>query len=122
MKNTVETSIRNPIWIGLAALLAAISASACCVAPLLFLSLGIGGAWISSLASMQAVRPVFMLLTLLFIGLAYRQLYLVPDTCGMDKVCASPSVKRKQRLLFWLGSVLLLALLAFPWYAPFFMG
>ncbi len=121
MKKNPPESAKKTIWMGCAALLAAIGASVCCVVPLALLSLGIGGAWISSLTSMEAVRPVFIFLSLLFIGLGYRQLYGLSDQCDAGKVCASPSVKHKQRLLFWLGSALILLLLAFPWYGPFFM-
>lgn len=121
MKIRQESSTKNSGWLGLAAILSAIGASACCVAPLLLLSLGIGGAWVSNLTAMEAVRPFFIILTLVFIGLGYRQLIVLPKYCEEGKFCTSPKVKRNQRLLFWIGSVLLLMLLAFPWYARFFM-
>lgn len=108
-------------WLGIGAILAAIGASACCVGPLLLLSLGIGGAWMSTLTSMTTIRPFFLILTLVFIGLGYRKLYLIPDRCEEDENCAAPDVKQKQRMIFWLGSVVISLLLAFPWYAPFFM-
>lgn len=108
-------------WLGIGAALAAIGASVCCVVPLLLISLGIGGAWMSAFTSMETVRPYFIVLTLIFIGLGYRKLYLVPDSCEEGKVCASSEVKHKQQMVFWSGSVLILLLLAFPWYAPIFM-
>lgn len=108
-------------WLGIGAALAAIGASVCCVVPLLFISLGIGGAWMSAFTSMETVRPYFIILTLIFIGLGYRKLYLIPDSCEEGKVCASSEVKRKQQMVFWSSSVLILLLLAFPWYAPLFM-
>ena len=108
-------------WINIGAVLAAIGASVCCVGPLLLLSLGVSGAWISSLASFEPVRPVFIVLTLVFIGLSYRKLYLIPKNCEEDKSCASPDSQKKQKLTFWVGSILILLLLVFPWYAPYFM-
>ncbi len=117
-----ETPSKATSWLGIGALLAAIGASVCCVGPLLLLSLGIGGAWMSTLTSMETVRPVFMLLTLIFIGLGYRKLYLIPETCKDGEACALPEVKQKQRMIFWIGSVLILLLLAFPWYAPLFLA
>ena len=45
-------------------MLASIGASACCVGPLLLLSLGIGGAWIGNLAALERYRPVFIALVL----------------------------------------------------------
>lgn len=109
-------------WLGVGTVLAAIGASACCVGPLLLLSLGIGGAWMSTLTSMASARPFFILLTLGFIGLGYRKLYLIPESCEEGKTCALPKDKRKQQMIFWIGSMLALLLLAFPWYAPVFMG
>ncbi|MDD5412690.1 MAG: mercuric transporter MerT family protein, partial [Methylobacter sp.] len=44
-------------WLGIGAVLAAIGASVCCVGPLLLVSFGIGGAWMSALTSMETVRP-----------------------------------------------------------------
>lgn len=108
-------------WANIGAVLAAIGASVCCVGPLLLLSLGVSGAWISSLASFEPVRPVFIILTLVFIGLSYRKLYLIPNNCEEDESCASPDGQKKQKLTFWVGSILILLLLAFPWYAPYFM-
>lgn len=122
MTTDQETPAKSASWLGLGAILAAIGASVCCVGPLLLLSLGIGGAWMSTLTSMQTVRPVFLILTLVFIGLGYRKLYLIPDSCEEGEACASPEFKQKQRTTFWVGSVFILLLLAFPWYAPFFMA
>ena len=108
-------------WLGIGAILAAFGASACCVGPLLLLSLGIGGAWMSTLTSMASVRPFFIILTLIFIALGFRKLYLIPTQCEPGDACAISDVQRRQRLLFWAVSVLILLLLVFPWYAPFFM-
>lgn len=100
--------------------LAAIAASVCCVAPLLLLALGIGGAWVGNLTAMAPYRPLFIGLTLLFLGLALRKLYLVPQVCAPGTRCDDPRTRKRQRLLFWLVAALLLGLLAVPWFAPLF--
>jgi mercuric ion transport protein len=104
----------------LASVLAGIGASLCCVGPLVLLSVGIGGAWIANLTALEPVRPVFMGLALLFIGWSFRKLYLTPQTCEPDKLCADADLIRKQRLIFWVVTIPLLGLLAFPWFAPLF--
>jgi mercuric ion transport protein len=126
VKNTpIPSSTEKPLkrtgWFGVGAVLAAIGASVCCIGPLVLLSLGIGGAWMTTLTSMEAVRPVFLIATLVFIGLAFRRLYLVPDYCETGDACASIAVRHNQRIFFWVGSGFLIALLAFPWYAPYFI-
>ena len=100
--------------------LAGIGASLCCVAPLLLLSLGLGGTWLAYLTAFEPVRPVFLLLALLFIGLAFRKLYLTAPACEPGKPCADDAIISKQRFLFWGVTIPLLGLIAFPWVAPLF--
>lgn len=110
----------NPKQTLIAGVLAGIGASLCCVAPLVLLSLGIGGAWVANLTVLEPVRPLFIGLALLFIGLSFRKLYLTTQTCETDKPCANDEVIRKQRFIFWGVTIPLLGLLAFPWFAPLF--
>jgi len=102
----------------LAGVLAAIGASVCCVGPLVLLTLGIGGAWIGNLTAFEPYRLLFIGLTLLFLGLAFRKLYLMPQTCAPGAPCADPRTLKRQRLIFWSIGFLLLGLLAVPWFAP----
>lgn len=104
----------------IASVLAGIGASLCCVAPLVLLSLGLGGAWVANLTAFEPVRPAFMGLALLFIGLSFRKLYLTTQTCESGKPCADDEVTRKQRFIFWSVTIPVLCLLAFPWFAPLF--
>lgn len=104
----------------IAGALAAMGASVCCVGPLVLLALGVGGAWIGSLTALEPYRPIFIGVTLLFVGLAFRRLYLVPAACEPGTSCANPTMLRRQRILFWLMSTLLLILLAVPWLVPLF--
>ncbi len=101
--------------------LAAIGASVCCVVPLVLLMMGIGGAWIASLTALEPLRPWFIAATLLFLGLAFRRLYLQPQVCEPGTACAEPIVIRRQRLIFWVVALALLALLSVPWLAPLFL-
>jgi mercuric ion transport protein len=100
--------------------LAAIGASVCCVGPLVLLALGVGGTWLGALTMMEPLRPIFIGLTLLFLGLAFRKLYLVPRACTPYTPCADQRTLTRQRLMFWVVTALLLGLLAVPWLAPLF--
>ena len=102
----------------IAGILAAMGASVCCVGPLVLLALGIGGTWVGSLTAMEPYRPVLIGLTLLFLGLAFRTLYLVPQVCAPGTPCADPRTIKRQRLIFWIVAVALLGLLAVPLAAP----
>jgi mercuric ion transport protein len=104
-----------------AGVLAAIGASVCCVGPLVLLGLGVSGAWIANLTALEPLRPILIGVTLVFLALAYRRLYGVAQVCAPGTACADTTVLQRQRTTFWIVSVLVLALLAFPWIAPAFL-
>jgi mercuric ion transport protein len=82
--------------------------------------LGISGAWIGNLTAMEPYRPIFIGLTLMFLGLTFRRLYLLPQACLPGTPCADPRTIRRHRLTFWIVTALLLGLLAVPLLAPLF--
>lgn len=104
----------------LASVAAAIGASVCCVGPLVLLAFGIGGSWIGNLTAMEPYRPIFIGLTIVFLGLAFRQLYFVPQVCTPGTPCGDPTTSKRQRMIFWIVGLLLLGLLAVPLMAPLF--
>ena len=103
-----------------ASVLAGIGASVCCVGPLVLLALGVSGAWIGNLTALEPYRPIFIGLTLLFLGFAFRRLYLAPQVCAPSTPCPDPHASTRQRTIFWMVAVLLLGLLAVPSLAPLF--
>jgi mercuric ion transport protein len=105
-----------------ASVLAAIVGSLCCVAPLVLITLGVSGAWISQLTVLEPYRPIFIGVMLVFLGLAFRQIYIVSARCAPGEACASPSLQRRQRQIFWVVVVGLAALIAFPWYGPLLLS
>ena len=58
--------------------LAALAASACCLGPLVLVSVGVGGAWISTLTKLEPFRPLFIGIALLCMALAYRKIFRAP--------------------------------------------
>lgn len=107
---------KPPLLVGA---LAAITASLCCVVPLVLVTLGVGGAWVASLNRFEPLRPVLIAITLAMLLLAWRKLYR-PAHCESGRVCADAGIQRRQRGIFWLVSVFILLLLVFPWFAPLF--
>jgi mercuric ion transport protein len=103
-----------------AGILAAVGASVCCVGPLVLLALGVSGAWIGSLTALEPYRPLFIGLTLLFLGLAFHRLYFARRACTAGSACANPRTPKHQRLAFWIVTVLVLGLISIPWLAPLF--
>ena len=104
----------------IAALVAGVMASSCCLMPLILLLLGISSTCLN-LKALEPFRPIAVLVTLSFLGFVFWRLYLKPATCEAEKVCVSKASLRSQRILFWIMAVILLLLLALPWYANWFI-
>lgn len=118
MKNKVENKIERTALA--AGGLAAILASACCVGPLVLVSLGLGGAWMSNLRALGPLQPVFIGAALVAMFFAYRRIYRSAADCKPGEVCAIPQVKTTYKLLFWGVATLVLVALIFPLIAPLF--
>lgn len=69
-------------------LVAGIAASLCCVAPLVLLFLGFTGAWISNLTVLEPYRPIFIVVALSALLVAYFQIF----TATVNKACAEDQV------------------------------
>ena len=99
--------------------LAAIGATACCFGPLLLVTLGFGGVWAARMQGLATLQPVFVGLTLLFMGFAFHRLYIKPRQCAPGDVCEAPQVLRRQRIAFWLVVALIAVMAVFPFFADY---
>jgi mercuric ion transport protein len=102
---------------------AAFLASACCVGPLIFALLGLGGG--ALLVKFEPYRPYFMAVTFALLGtgfyLTYRKPRLAPVATGADGAacdCPAPRTNRAGRIMLWVASVLVVGFLVFPYLVP----
>lgn len=100
--------------------LAAILASTCCLGPLLLITLGVSGAWISNLTLLEPYRPFFISVALVALFFAYRRIWRPVAACAPGQVCALPQVKRSYQAWFWIVVALVIVALGFPLIAPWF--
>ena len=100
--------------------LAAIFASACCLGPLVLLTLGFSGAWISNLTLFEPYQPIFIGAALVALYFAGRRIYRPTVECAPGEVCAVPQVRTAYKAAFWLVAVLIVVTLVFPYLAPWF--
>ena len=103
-------------------LLAGILASLCCIGPLVLVTIGVSGAWISNLTLLEPYRPVFIGVALVFMALAWRRIYRAPPAaeCEPGTLCALPQTNLVYRSLFWVVAALVLLALTFPYFLPLF--
>lgn len=115
----IETPDRRDGWLAAGGVLGASLASACCIGPLVLLTLGISGAWIGNLTALEPYKPVFAAIALVFIGLGFRQVYFRPkQACEPSSYCARPTSAIITKTALWAATALVIAALTIGWWAP----
>ena len=99
-------------------ILGAVAASACCVVPLILFSLGVSGAWIGNLTALEPYKPIFIAITIAFLGYGYWLVYRKPRSCSGDTACARPLPNRLVKTALWVSTALILIAFFWNWIAP----
>lgn len=97
-------------------LAAALGASTCCVLPMSFAALGLGGASLAVLDGLASWRTPFAIVAILLLGAGFWRLYAAAPTNGA--ACA-PAPRRMTKAALWAGAVLVGLVLTSGWWQPF---
>lgn len=94
-------------------ILAAITASLCCIGPLVAVALGAGG--FAASAVFEKWRPVFLGVTFALLALAWYLTYRKPKTaCEEGSACATKPVSKWNKMVLWFATGVVLIMAAFP--------
>jgi mercuric ion transport protein len=103
------------------ALAGAVLASSCCVLPLVFVLVGLGGTWVASLRALAPYKPLFLAGTALALGAGFWVVYGRPaPVCAPDTLCARPRSRRLTRTALWAATTLALLAATADYWAPLF--
>lgn len=105
-------------WIAAGGIMGALAASTCCIVPLILFSLGVSGAWVGNLTALEPYKPIFIIVTLGFLGYGYWLVYRKPEVCVDGAACARPLPNRLVKSALWVSTVLILVALFWNWIAP----
>ena len=100
--------------------MAAILASACCLGPLVLITLCFSGVWIGGLTLLEPYSPLFIGLAMLSLLFAWRRIWRPAADCAPGAVCSIPQARRAYKILFSVVVALILLALVFPYAAPWF--
>ena len=102
-------------------LFAAFLASACCIAPLVLVTLGISGAWIGNLTALEPYKPLTSGIAIVLIAVGFWHVYFrTKRVCVEGTYCARPQSSRITKTVLWAASALVLLSLTLNWWAPLF--
>lgn len=117
----VDVESRRAGWLATCGVVGALLASACCVVPLVLVTLGISGAWIANLTALEPYKPYVAVVALGLIGLGFWRVYFKPQLpCEDGSYCARPQSARLTKVALWIGMALVVLTLTIGWWAPFF--
>lgn len=129
MSTALETSGTNgkstgaATGAGLMAGLVAIVASSCCVLPIVFVGLGLGGAAALLIPTLAALRPYLLAGAVLAVVAAWILYARRRPFCATDASCATSSPFRRAPVWLVLASaIVLLALIWQPWIEPLLLA
>lgn len=100
--------------------LAGVLASACCLGPLVLITLGASGAWIGNLTALEPYRLAFIVAAVIALFFAWRRIWRPAAACEPGQSCAVPRINRSYKALFWVVVALIVVALGFPLIAPLF--
>ncbi|MGH6918537.1 MAG: mercuric transporter MerT family protein [Geminicoccaceae bacterium] len=121
--STPAQAERRQAWLAAGGMLGAFASMSCCILPLVLFSLSLGGAWIGNLTALAPYQPIFVAITLGFLGAGFWLVYLRPKPACVDgEACARPLPGRIVKTTLWLATLLVAAALAFPYAAPALLG
>ncbi|MDH3286642.1 MAG: mercuric ion transporter MerT [Betaproteobacteria bacterium] len=101
---------------------AAIFASACCVGPLILVSVGLGGAWVSYLTAPTPYRWVFIGIAVVALAFAWKRIYRPAAQCEAGEVCAVPRTRRAYKIAFSIVTTFVAITAAVPYGMALFLG
>jgi len=108
-------------FLAAAGALGAVLASSCCIVPLLFVVLGVGGAWMGHLTALEPYKTYFAATALMFLGFGFWRIYIKPKSkCESETACANPVSSRLTKIVLWSAGVLVLLSMTIDYWAPFF--
>ena len=101
--------------------IAGLLASACCIGPLVLVSVGLGSTAAVLVEVFEPLRPVFIIIALAALGFSGWAIYRRPATaCEPGTTCALTPADRTYRTVFWIIAAIVLALIASPYYLGYF--
>ncbi|MEX0696319.1 MAG: mercuric transporter MerT family protein [Dongiaceae bacterium] len=102
--------------------LGALASMSCCILPLALFGLGASGAWIGNLAALAPYQPLFVAVTLGFLGAGFWMAYRRPQAaCAADGACARPLSGRIVKTGLWGAAMATAAAVMFPYVAPWLL-
>lgn len=100
------------------AALVALASVVCWAVPLILVSIGITGAWMSTFTMLAPYKSLLIGASLVCLAYAWFSIYRAQGGDRDKSACVAPPGRRLSRALFWLVSALVLGAIVSPYLVP----
>lgn len=116
-----QTASAGPAGAAFGAILGGLAALSCCVAPLIFVIVGISGTWIAHLTALSPYQPIFIAIAVVSIAYGHFASYRSRRSCADGDICAQPLPRRLIDIGLWVGTLFVAIALAVNFFTPYFL-
>jgi mercuric ion transport protein len=110
-------------WAAAGGIVGALGIASCCLLPLVLLSAGVGGAWISNLTMLTPFKPLFIVLTAALLGYGHYLVYFAPKKiCAEGSACPTCRTRPWMKVVLWGATALALAGWGIDYVEPYLAG
>jgi mercuric ion transport protein len=115
----VTDADRLPKLAAVGAVAAGFASISCCVLPLIFVAIGVSGAWIANLTALSPYQPLFIVGALGAISFGFWRARLASHACATREACENPMSQRLVGSALWTGLALVILAVSINVIAPF---
>ncbi|MER3446277.1 MAG: mercury transporter MerT [Candidatus Dadabacteria bacterium] len=110
----IERTNKITLFASIGSIISGFVASLCCIGPLVFVVLGLGGA--AFFAKLEQYKLIFGLVSLAFLSLGFFFAYRGGEECSSGTSCAAIDPKRRKlnRIILWIAAILVVAFILLP--------
>ena len=116
----VVNSDRKQSFAATGGVIGAVLASSCCLGPIVLITIGASGPWIGKLTALKEYQPLFVGLTVVFLGYGFWLVYGRPIQVCDGESCATPRSDRVVQIALWTATLLVVIALTIDLWAPLF--
>lgn len=104
-------------WLIGGGVLAALTASLCCIGPLILTVIGISGAAV--LSKIEVIRIPMIFIVIVFFGIAGFALFKKKSVCAPGSICADPKKYKQMIWAYGIGFFIAVLLITSPYWVTY---
>mgnify|MGYP001129280232 CR=1 FL=1 len=100
----------------------ALASTFCCLMPLIFFLLGVGGVWAYNFKIFAPYSIYFIMISIFAVAAGFWRVYNKSKDQECSTFCANPKAARYYKMVLWMTVVIIAIVLLYPYVMPSLLG